>query len=161
MTESSQLLLAIASISAVLIYAALTSFGGRSEDYLNIENRVWGRWIAPIFFNLCIFCLYIIKHISLWQIICYLIYFAFTHHLGYGGDTTLQKVFRRTLHSTLRSAALIPLCLVTGRWEVYIAQVICGLTVAVLFGVKNPVKAPQEEFIISFSNAFLTPFVIL
>ena len=80
-------------------------------------------------------------------------------HIGYGseGRGTAFKIYRRALWSVIRTAAGLTFLGFTGAWMVYAAQVAVGLVVSVLFGVLNPVKAPQEEGIINFTNCFLVP----
>lgn len=154
-------LLGSLGILIALVYSVLQWFGGRSVHVLGIRNRTWARWIAPLFFALSVCGLAVVAGNFSWWMMFSLLAYKLSTHIGYGAATTLGKITRRSLWSIQRTACSLTFAVLTGSWTIYISQVIVGLAVAVIWGVRNPVVAPQEEGVINFSNVFLTPFMVL
>lgn len=161
MTEFSQGLLGTAALAVSVIYSMLQWFGGRDKDYLGIRARTWGRLIAPLFFGMAVIGLATIcGNFRPWHLVAPLAYVLSTH-VGYGGETLITKILRRSVWALVRTSCSVFFVLGTGRWNLFIAQVLFALVAANLIGIRNTVKAPQEEGLINFSSTFLAPFMIL
>lgn len=164
MTEFHHGILASFAILIGCIFSTLAWFGGREEHYLGVPARIWGRWIAPI--TLCSFTI-ALAHFSdsyvhwMWlSIPVYIASFYGPGH-GYDGPSLFHKIMRRAIHSLLRTSCSAVFCIWTGRWSIFITQVVCGLLIEVLMGTDNPIKPPQEECLINFGNTAFVPFMVL
>jgi len=164
--EHNQLIFGVLGLGVALVYSYIQALGGRAQEELpgvlgKIKNRVWGRWIAPLFFSSSV-CLLAVAQgtfhpIFLLSIVAY----KLSTHIGYGAESTAGKIVRRTLWSLIRTACSLSFAIVTGAWTIYVSQVIVGLVMAVIWGVRNPTKSPREEQMITFSNIFLVPTMVM
>ncbi len=161
MNEFTQGISGTLGIFSALLYSLFCWFGGRDKNYLGIRSRTWGRYIAPLTLCTLTLGLSLLSHrFSPWMLAIYLTYFI-SHHMGYGGDNLWIKIKRRTIWSLMRTAASLPIVLVTGSWTMFIAQITVGLLITLILGVLNPLEAPVEEGTINFSNVFLVPLMVL
>lgn len=161
MIEFFQGCLGTAGLMIAVIYSMLQWFGGRDEDYLGIRARVWGRWIAPLFFSLGVIILSLIAgNFTLWGLLA-LISYRVAVSIGYGGNSLISKIWRRSAWALTRVAAALPFAIPAGAWELLGLQFFFALLAANVLGVYNPLKSPQEEGLINFSACFLVPFMVL
>ena len=160
----SELVLGLKGTAGLLIaclYSLFCWFGGRDVAYLNIPQRIWGRVIAPlVFVSLIMGLSWVSQSFRPQYFIAFLLYFA-SHKVGYGGTHWIEKLSRRSLWSIGRSLAAVPFVQSAEDITLLALQIILGLVATLVLGLFNPVKAPQEEGLINFSNVFLVPFMVL
>lgn len=162
MSEFTYGLLASFAAFIPVVSSMFAWFGGRSEGYLGIPPRIWGRWVSPL--SLCALTCFLAtlsESFTYWMVLATPLYIASHYGPGYGGNSLWEKIKRRAIHSLLRTACSASFCIWTGRWSIFIAQVVCGLLIEVLMGTDNPIKAPQEECLINLGNTAFVPFMVL
>lgn len=160
-SELSQGMLGSLAILISLIYSMFQWFAGRDKNYLGIRARIWGRIISPIFFCSSVIGLSLLAHhFSWWYLTSFPAYFI-AHTIGYGGDSLWRKILRRSIWSLTRTLASLSFAIFAGSFWLVGLQIITGLLVAVVLGVTNVLKAPQEEGLIKFANVFFVPFMVL
>lgn len=161
MTELVLGLKGTAGLLIACLYSLFCWFGGRDIAYLNIPQRIWGRVIAPLSFVSALIGLsWVSQSFRPQYLIAYLLYFA-SHTLGYGGRDWITKITRRSLWSFGRTFAAVPFVTSADDITLLTLQIILGLVATLALGLFNPIKAPQEEGLINFSNVFIIPFMVL
>jgi len=163
--ELPQLLMGALGLGIAYIYSFLQALGGRGKDqipsWLFLEHRLWGRWIAPVFFSASVCALSVVTGQFQLYFLMSLVAYKLATHIGHGGKTFLHKLLRRTLWTLIRTSCSLLFVMGTGAWMIYITQVLIGLIVTNIWGIKNPQPAPREEMVINFSNVFLVPFMVM
>jgi hypothetical protein len=179
-------MLVISGILIALLFARFSEYGGRSQEELStykelqwlklttIRGRIWKRLIAPLTLTLGIVLISALTgHFSYWFLFSPLAYISTTSAFGYGpndviakffhydGEELWKKILRRTVWSIARTISSLTFVLFTGKWGLFALQLIIGLFSAVYLGVKNPLKAPQEEGIINLSSVLFVPYMVL
>lgn len=149
------------SLLIPVVYSWLQMLGGRDINYLGIRARIWGRLIAPLFLSgaVCLLALFLGKFH--WHYLASLLAYPVSTTLGYGGNNLWVKLSRRTLWALVRVSCSLIFAVTAGAWTLWISQLLIALWAANLLGIKNVLKAPQEEMLINFSTVFLVPFMIL
>lgn len=161
MMEIKQGILVFFCLLSSLIYGLFVMFGGRDVRFLYIPQRVWGRVIAPLtFVTLVIGLSWVSQSFRPQYLIAYLLY-PLTHILGYGGSDWKTKIFRRTLWSLSRTSVAGVFVTSVEDFTLLILQVCIGLLATLVLGLLNPLKAPQEEYLISFFNLFIVSFMVV
>lgn len=79
----------------------------------------------------------------------------------YGGDTLEQKLKGRVLAGLLAGVASLPIAMSVGSWKLFAAQVILAISAHLALGIKNILKAPTEEFLISLLTTILVGWMII
>ena len=154
-------LLGTAGLLLAVIYSMLQWFGGRDQNYLGIRARIWGRVIAPVFFGIAVSILALFSGKAAWLHFLAPISYMVATTLGYGGNSLITKILRRSLWAVVRVSASLVFAIPAGAWTLFVLQLFFALAAALVLGTRNPVKAPQEEGLINFSAAFLVPFMVL
>jgi hypothetical protein len=154
-SEYYQGLLGSFGLLITLVFSIFWWLGGRPG------GRVFRRWIAPLVFAGGVCGLAVLAETFRWWFLFSLLAYKGVTHIGYGGDSLVEKLWRRGLWSLLMTACALTFACWTGAWTLYVVQVVVGLTAAIVIGIRNPVVASQEEGLICFSNAFLVPFMVL
>jgi hypothetical protein len=153
---------AIIGIAGVLPLCAAYFIGGRSQDELTryslpFRPRIWKRVISPVYWGSFLYC----YSGALINLISIPVYLVLAWGVGYGADSVLRKVLRRTVWAILYSVGALVLTLLHGHWLIFGVQTAFCITAAVAFGVWNPFKsASKEEAVICFSSNFLVPFLL-
>lgn len=163
MTEFAQVLTAIYGAFAVGIYAAFCAFGGRAEHYLGIQNRTWGRIIAPTFLSLSLIILSLfLRNFSPWFLLS-LISYKLSHHFGYGvnNGNVLLKILRRSSWCLVRTLACLPFVIPNGAWPLFFLQLTLSIITGNVLGIMNPVKSPVEEFWINLLSVIIVPLLVI
>jgi hypothetical protein len=80
--------------------------------------------------------------------------------MGYGGDTFIEKAFRRTLYGLVLGLAGLAFALIHNELMLGIYQLQLSLVASIFFGMFNPVSAVKEESIIATLSVILWPFMI-
>lgn len=152
MSELNQVFLSILALAPPLLFAFFSAIGGRDFNWLGVKARIWKRLIAPLVFVSLLFAFK-----AHWAIAILYPTYLISCTVGYGAENKLEKVIRRSLWSLIRTMACLPLVLISGSYTLIILQAITGIACTVILGVKNPLSAPKEEFLINFiSVAFVT-----
>lgn len=136
--------------SGLVVSSTLYTLGGRKHKALR-------RWVGAFILALTVNLVFIsMSRWSPWYIgIFPLLVIAYS--LGYGASAPLEKVIRRTLYAlaVLMNGLLCAIVLtmsgsvsIMNVWTLFTVHVfLCGLTVFI--GVRNPIYAASEEFLIS------------
>jgi hypothetical protein len=148
----------VLTIIASLLFSTAYMIGGRSEPFLGVRARLWKRLIAPLLLASSAVLISILAHSFGWWLFASALWFI---PIGYGGDRFFEKAIRRLTSSLFFTATALVFSLFTGQWVVALLQMAIGAVMAVILGTQNPLKAPQEEFLIAFSNTFLMGFTLL
>lgn len=160
MTEIIQGTMAAIAIMPSLVFAFLSMAGGRSVDFLNVGARLWKRVIAPAVFVSLVLAIALTQHkFSWWMVTLYASYFI-SGMIGYGADSVFTKLWRRSLWTIIRSCAALPLCIMTGSYTLWILQLALGAATTLTLGVRNPLSAPAEEFLINAISVILVPYML-
>ena len=152
-------LIAIGGFSAflcnVLYMAGGTGFDGKGYKWL---RRFLGSSILGITAN----AIAMYMHVWVWQYLLMIPALIIGFSLGYGGDTTAEKVFKRTICAL----GILSACAI-GYWAtgftaaglgVLIMSGIVGAT-SIYMGVANPFNnAPLEQFLICQVLTLFVPF---
>jgi hypothetical protein len=80
--------------------------------------------------------------------------------MGYGGDTFLEKIFRRTLYGLVLGVAGLAFAFIHNAPMLGLYQLQLALIASAFFGMFNPVSAVHEETIIATLSVILWPFMI-
>ena len=155
MNEYTQGLIGTLGLVIPVIFSLLYWLGGR------YNGRLIRRWVAPIFFTISVIAYSLLVGGFHWLYLLSIPAYKGITHIGYGGDTTAKKFFRRLLWSVLYSACAFTFVMWSGAWILFIVQTVISILTSILFGILNPFKsAPKEEGIICFSSSFLIPYMV-
>ena len=157
-------LLILAGLCAVGLDGLFWWFGGRSKDYLGIDNRIWRRWISALFFPASMAGLaWAAGHLSWWHLAAVGL-FKIHAHIGYGADDAnfLGKLARRSLWACTASLACLPYAFASTLLWVWAMQGIVALIASCALGIANPFDQPgresPEEAAIRISSTVFIPF---
>lgn len=155
--ELSQLFLGIVSLLISLLTATFCALGGRDKPFI-LPQRIWGRWIAPLFFTGCLIAF---NHhwLVLISPITYLLAWRIGH--GYNGDLTLTKIGVRAVSGGTKVLASLPVIIATGRYDLFLLQAFFGIMGSIILGTTNGEPAPREELLINFCCIFVIPFAVI
>lgn len=123
--------------------------------------KVWRRYIAPFWFMAGAIGFSLWQNTFSWLIplSAGLLYGAL--HLGYGADTFVAKLRRRTVYALAILASAVPLIFVNHLYGLFILHGFVCLAVTVGLGVFNFARsARDEETIIGFTAVFLPMYMI-
>ena len=158
MQEIIQGFFAVLCVIASLLFSTCYMIGGRSEPFLGVRARLWKRLIAPLLLASSAVLISILAHTFGWWLFATALWFI---PIGYGSEKLLVKVIKRLVSSLFYTVPVVIFAIFTGQWGIALLQVAIGAVMAVILGTLNPLKAPQEEFLIAFSNTFLMGFCLL
>lgn len=156
MTETVQVVLTAVVWYSVATFALLYSIGGRAGTSKSIR-RIWGGLLiagATVALS---------KVASTYEplMLLSLVTLPASLSLGYGGDSTTEKVWRRGLFGLAVSANALIFAIPLGMVSVAIFQIILGVSASIFFGVTNPFRnAPKEEAVIGGLCVILIPFIV-
>jgi hypothetical protein len=141
-------LLFIATCS--MLYALGGMYGTWIRRYMMPIVAAAGVWLTSYIFEDFNF-LYL-----LWPILL-----CFALHIGYGGDTTWEKVMKRAIYGLAIGATAIPLAILTGGWLILAVHMPLMVVASIIFGVFNPFEhARYEETVLGFLSVCLPMFMV-
>ena len=156
MTETTQLVLTAIAWYVVATFAFLYSLGGRAGTSKSIR-RIWGGLLiagATVSLSIAYATFAPLMLLSL-------VTLPLALSLGYGGDTTWEKVWRRALFGLAVSSNSLIFAIPLGMVGVAAFQIILGVSASIYFGVANPFNnAPKEEAVIGGLCVILIPFIV-
>lgn len=155
MNEYQQGLMGSLALLPSMIFSVLSWIGGRPN------GRIYKRVLAPLAFCLAMFLLAFFNHHFNWVFLTAIPAYMISASLGYGGETLWKKIIRRSIWSLVRTLCSIIFVLFTGKWTLFLVQCGVGLLTTLIFGIINPLEAPEEEGLINFSSVFIVPFMVL
>lgn len=142
MTEMTIGTLATAALGGLIVGCYLYMRGGRSGKW---QRRYVGSLAIALTTWLTSYFLGVFEY---WHLLVYpalVVGFSF----GYGGDTTVKKVIRRTVFavSVLSAGLVYTLTLGGNAWLVFPLHVGVGVW-SIWMGIKNPIHAAAEEVVV-------------
>jgi hypothetical protein len=159
MSEFTQILVGTLAILSSLTYAFAYALGGRDKAPL-LSPRIWKRIIAPLLFSALVIGLNLaLGHFKLLMLL-YPMTFVIAHYLlKYGGETVWRKLGGRLLAGLIIGLSSLPIAMSVGAYELLLIQVLVASSAHMVLGLTNPVKAPQEELLISLLTVIFVPFM--
>lgn len=142
MSEYTILWTAFGSLIGLSLACLLYALGGRSGKW---KRRFIGSLILASTVSICSF---VMGKFSWWLLLTYpCLIFGFS--MGYGADTTLWKIIRRSIYALCVISAGLVFCFVFGgnAWWVLPIHIGVGLF-SVYLGVRNPIWASSEEIFV-------------
>ena len=138
MSELLLMLVSVLKMTAVGISAFLYQLGGYAGTWIR-------RYITPIIVAMFMTSIMFIDKTFSYFNYLYPILLCGAYHLGYGADTTIEKIKKRFICGLLIGASALPLALTSGNWILYILNIFFNVVVFVVFGVLNPLNNPRDE----------------
>lgn len=148
-------LLAAGKIMWTVLFAILYMLGGRKGKWI---RRFVGGSVFPL--GICGFAL--VHGTFHWVMLAGVGTYIGALVLGYGGKTLGIKLLRRSLFGLALGAAGIPFVVTIGgiAWLLFGIQVALAVTVSIVLGIFNPVKAAEEESYIAALSVILVPLYV-
>jgi len=144
MTETGIGTVAVGSLLGLVACCFLWMLGGRSGKW---KRRYAGSFVLALTVNLAALAM------GVWDawLLALVVTLALAFSMGYGGETTAEKVIRRTVFAlgVLASGALCTLVIGGNAWMLLVPHVGVGLF-SIWLGVKNPLHAAAEEVGVCF-----------
>ena len=140
----------------LVISSWLWSIGGRG-------NKFWRRFISTAIITTTVNIVSIAMHVWHWWLLA--MYVALMGvSLGYGADSTLEKIWRRLLFAFVVTIGGLLFAFTYGgnAWLIYAMHSAIGLF-TVFLGVTNPLYAPAEEFFVAlllYLGFIMYPFIV-
>lgn len=153
MNESILQLIAFFKIIWLAVFALLYGLGGMNNK---LRRRLFGSLFITI--GVCLFGAFLENFHWL-----YLLSFPFFFgalSLGYGADTTQEKVIRRFIAGLAAGFASIPIAIATGQWIMFTFGLVLCTATSIVFGVLNPVNARSEETFIATMYGIIPLFMV-
>jgi hypothetical protein len=131
---------AVGSLVGLVVAAALYSLGGRSGKWRR-------RYVASaVLTGTIIASSLLMTTFTWWSLLCYPL-LVLTFSLGYGAESLVVKVLKRSLVAVCGIIATLPL-IIPGLHLVLLPLQLILIPVYVWLGVRNPVPAASEEVFI-------------
>lgn len=149
-----------------MLYATAYTVGGRDTAPV-FRPRIWRRLIAPLLLSTSLLAMtYVTGKLYSINAICHILSSFITYFLAmmltkYGGDTLEQKIKGRVWSGLCAGVASLPIAMYAGSWKLFVAQVILAISAHLALGIKNILKAPTEEFLISLLTTLLVGWMII
>lgn len=130
--------IAILKVLLVTIFAGLYGFGGISNKWLRryVAPVVWGAGITGLTLWTDTF--------NGWYWLCVPLLFG-ALSLGYGADTTWEKIVKRTIAGAAAACSFIPLFVVTGAYTLLFLHILVCVATSVVAGVWNQTSSARTE----------------
>lgn len=151
MSETNIGILAVIGLGICVVDSLLWMLGGRSGKW---KRRYIGSALQTLGINI----LSIFAGTWVWQFVVSVIPEVGSRTLGYGGDTTSEKIMRRTVFAL--GSLVVGVCLAWGcgfngnSITLLICQAVASI-VSIILGVKNPLPAAVEETFVCFSLKYI------
>jgi hypothetical protein len=156
MSETAQGILASIAWLTVGGFATLYWVGGRAGTPKWIRRIAGGLLVAGVTVIIAA-----VKHTLVPLMLPILVSLPAALSMGYGGDTTFEKILRRGLFGLCVSANILWVALPLGHLDIAIYQIILGTSASIFFGVRNPFNdASKEEAVIGGLCILLIPFTV-
>jgi len=146
--------IAILKVLLVAGFAGLYGFGGVSGKWKR-------RFIAPILLGIGIWGFSTWTQSFHWQyLVCVPLLFG-ALSIGYGANTTLEKIKKRAIAGSAAAFAFISIFWVLGAWTLFLAHILVCVIISVTAGVWNQTQSARtEETLIGASYALIPMLTI-
>lgn len=154
MSENLLQFIAFLKIISIAFFAYLYGLGG-------IKGKWRRRFIAPFILTslISLFALWIGKF-NYW-IFAYYPLLCGALHLGYGANTLVEKIKRRSFCGLINGIVALPLAIIGNSWTLLGLHIILCVLISVVLGVWNICKsARDEETVIAMTIGCLPMFMI-
>lgn len=151
MTETTLGTLAVTALGICIVDCFFWMWGGRSGKY---KRRFIGSTIQTLGINI----LALVMSTWVWQYAASLITEFISRSLGYGGESTGEKVLRRSVFAlgSLATGVLLAWgCEFSGKAIALLVGQVIASAVSILLGVKNPLPAAVEEVFVCLSLKYI------
>lgn len=145
------------SLLGLVLSSVFYMIGGRSKKFIR-------RYISSLCISASLVASAIVMQKFSWWLCltypCLVIGFSF----GYGGDSLIKKIIRRTVYAlAILSASVVCAIVYQGNaWNVLLLHALFALS-SVFFAIKNPIHAAAEEVFVSVMlnlGLLMYPFVM-
>ena len=138
MSEQTLQIIAILKVLLVAGFAGLYGYGGMSGKWKR-------RFIAPVLLGSGIagFTLWT-DTFNAWSLLCVPLLFG-ALSLGYGGDTTGEKIRKRAIAGCAAAVCFTPLFWVTGAWSLLFLHILVCTATSIVAGVWNQTSSARTE----------------
>lgn len=161
MSEITQLCVGFLALIPSLVYAFAYALGGRDKSPV-VRPRIWKRIIAPMLYSALVIILGLsLGHFKLLMLLFPATFLISHYLLKYGGETTWAKLSGRFLAGLTIGLSSLPIAMSAGAYGLFVIQVLVACLAHMVLGLTNPVKAPQEELLISFLTVIFVPFMVI
>lgn len=147
-----------------LPFSALYFLGGREWRRRDgtIRHMKWlRRWAGGLLFPAGLIGLALWLGVFRWVMLGAFVTYPAALHLGYGGDTTWQKMRRRGLYGLALGLAGLPLILAQfAYWPLLAGQCLIAVIANGWFGTRNTIPAAHEEVLIAACSTMVVPFMV-
>lgn len=148
---------AVGALFGMSLACLLYMLGGRNGKW---KRRFIGSLILST--TVCL-CAHIMHRFSWWLTLTYPA-LAIGFSFGYGGDTTLKKIYKRLIYAlaVMSSGVVCAVVMQGNAWMVLVPHIGIGLW-SIWLGVKNPLFAASEEVFVCASLSLglvMYPFIV-
>jgi hypothetical protein len=119
-------------------------------------RRVYG----AIFMTVAVVCFSIPSHTFSYFFLLYMSLLWGAASLGYGADTTGQKIVRRLLQGLAFACTALPIAIPTQQWWLLIMHFVICVGSAPLLGVPSKIPARAEEIFLGTAFVFCVIFMV-
>jgi hypothetical protein len=149
MTENTLQWIAFLKLISVAIYSLFYGFGG-------ISGKWKRRYIGSAYLTLLIVGFSVWMQTFSWYYLLTFPLLVASTSIGYGADTTMEKVVKRSYCGLAYAFSTVPVFIVKMNWELFILHILLCLITSIVLGVRNPFdNARAEESAIGFMIGFL------
>ena len=127
--------------------------GGRTQKWIR-------RYLGGIGFGLSIIGLSLWMHAFHWGLLVLPLAYPFALSLGYGSNSFLEKCFKRFIYGLAFGLIGLYCGFILGNLYLGLVQLFLATIVSVFLGVFNPVRAVDEEAMISLALVIHIPFML-
>jgi len=150
MTEQTLQVISCMKILLVGIFASLYAYGGMSGKW---KRRIVGSSVYTV--GLCLFSLWQ-GSFSFWYILVLPLLFGGLS-LGYGSDSTLWKIIKRSRYGLLCGIATLPIFVVQQAWTLLFLHILICVSTSVICGVWNQTSSARAEETLIGASIVLVP----
>jgi len=140
-------------IGLVLVFATLYAIGGRGPKWVR-------RFLGGALFGSAVMGLSMWTGTFKWWLVGLPGAYIGALVLGYGGDTFVEKLFRRAIFGLALGCCALLAASVQPVWGLGVFQVSLALAASIFLGIWNPVKAVNEEALIATLSVVCVPFMV-
>jgi hypothetical protein len=153
MNEITLQFIVILKLTLLVVFAALYGFGG-------INGKWKRRIIAPIVLTAGLIGLSLWQKAFSWWYISYALLLYGGLSIGYGADSTKEKIIKRSRYGLVLGLTALPIAIVNAAWAMLGLHIFLCVLVSTILGVWNITpSARAEESIIGFTAVFLPIFM--
>jgi len=146
--------IAVLKLLLVVGFATLYGFGG-------VNGKWKRRIIAPILFGVGIWVFTTWTQSFNWLLLVSVPLLSGSLSIGYGGDTTIEKVIKRGRAGLAASIACLPVFFVTGAWSLLALHIGVCVATSIVAGVWNQTSSARTEETLIGASYVLIPLLTI